>query len=254
MASKIIIANWKMNPQTYAEAENLISEISNYLENKKQKEVVICPPFVWLTDLSHKYADKIAFGAQDVFSQNEGSYTGEISPLMLKNSRVKYAIIGHSERREHLGETDAMINQKIRAALENGLKTILCVGEPTRKNEKADEAKEYIKKQLEKDLKGIRNWKLEIGNLFIAYEPIWAIGTGTPDKPEDAVEMIKFIKGTLIAKPYTLNPKIIYGGSAESSNLKNFIKHKEIDGALIGQASLNAEEFIKILQIADELS
>jgi triosephosphate isomerase len=170
---------------------------------------------------------------------------------MLKNLGAEYVIIGHSERRRLLNETDAMINKKVLAALKAGLKVILCVGEPSRlkgsKRQATRKAKNYVRNQLQEDLKGItKSYKLKAKSLIIAYEPVWAIGAVVSDTPEDASEMIKFIKKTLKAKRYKLKAKVLYGGSVDGKNIKNFIQLKEIDGVLVGRASLKTAEVKKI--------
>ena len=175
---------------------------------------------------------------------------------MLKNSGVEYVIVGHSERRKYLNETDEIINKKVLAGLKAGLKVILCVGEDLlirRHGKKA--AENFIKKQLEKDLKGIRSLvvsrKLLVRNFTIAYEPIWAIGAGHSDTPQDAVEIIKYIKNLLAAR-YSLNSiRVLYGGSVDSKNAANFLKHPEIDGALVGHSSLKAEEVKKMILLTN---
>ena len=251
---KLIVANWKYNPVSVNQAVSLAKKIDAGIPKKKNIEVVIAPPFPFLIEVG-KALRRAKLGAQDAFWENQGAYTGEVSPSMLKNSGVEYVIIGHSERRKFLHETEEMINKKVLASLKVGLKVILCVGEPERMNNESGimnnglrKAKDYIKKQLEKDLKGIHNSKFIIhDSLIIAYEPIWAIGTGKPDKPENAAEMIKFIKSFLYSKFYILNSRVLYGGSVNSQNAANFLCHKEIDGALVGSASLKHQEFKKII-------
>ena len=249
---KLIIMNWKMSPSTLREAKGLISilKTKHLIPNT---EIVVCPPFEYLSDVAGLInKTKIKLGGQNVFYKDRGAYTGEISPKMLKNLGVKYVIIGHSERRA-MGETDGIINKKVIAALKDGLKVILCVGEQARGKAQGAkrEAEKTIKEQLQKDLKGIGNWKLEIGNLAIAYEPIWAISSNKnaeQDTPKDAAEMSKFIKKYL--KSYFLNLKsapVLYGGSVNSKNVLDFIKQKEINGALVGHASVDKKELTKIL-------
>ncbi len=240
-----------MNPSSFKEAEQIFDSIP---KENKDIEVVVAPPIVYLEKLGASASAKgfggLRFASQNCFWENSGAYTGEISPIMLKNLGVDYVIIGHSERRKYLNETDEMINKKVLAGLKAGLKVILCVGEDLAIRKRGQEAaKDYVKKQLEKNLKEIGNWELGIGNLVVAYEPVWAISgnkNSRPDTPENALEMIKFIKKTLNLKPYTLNPKILYGGSVDSKNIKNFLKYKEIDGALVGGASLKKDEVKKI--------
>ena len=242
-----------MNPQTYAEAEKLFKSVLKKVKNVRGVEVVICPPFVWLTDISHKYRKEIGFGAQDVFWEERGAYTGEISPKMLLSSGVKYVIIGHSERRA-TGETDEVINKKVKTALRSGLKIILCVGEPLSVRKKGlAAAKKFVKNQLREDLKGIGNKELGIKNLVVAYEPVWAISSrsgGKSDTPEDAVEMACFIKEVLDSLFMIRDYRVLYGGSVNAKNAKDFLSPEEIDGALVGKASLNASEFAKIVRTA----
>lgn len=211
-------------------------------------ELVVCPPFTHIDKLANLLKKtKVKLGSQDIFWENQGAYTGEISPTMLKKLGVEYVIVGHSERRKYLNETDEMINKKVLGGLKAGLKVILCVGEP-QKNIKA--AKNYIKKQLEKDLGGIKNCKLKIKNLIVAYEPIWAISgnkNSRPDTRKNALEMIKFIKNILHSKFHILDSCVLYGGSVNGKNIKSFVKYKEIDGALVGGASLKKDEVKKII-------
>lgn len=237
---KLIIFNWKMNPSAFKEAKRLFNSI---LYTKKA-ELIVAPPFVYLNALKVKTnKSKIELAAQDVFWENQGAYTGEVSPLMLRNLGVKYVIIGHSERRKYLGETDEMINKKVLAALKAGLKVVLCVGENLKTRQRGQKVVEnFVRNQLAKDFKGTKN-------LIVAYEPIWAIGTGRACPPEDAREMIKFIKRILTTKYKLRQPKVIYGGSVDSKNIKDFVKYKEIDGALVGGASLKPKEVKKIIQL-----
>lgn len=244
MDKKIIIFNWKMNLADSVESDNGNSNI----------EMVVCPPFTHIEKVKKLLPLKIKLGAQNCFWENSGAYTGEISPTMLKKLGVEYVIVGHSERRKYMGETDEMINKKVSSGLKAGLKVILCVGEDLTIRKRGQEAtKGFVKKQLEKDLKNskflILNSKLR-NHLVIAYEPVWAISTnkdGRPDTPENALEMIKFIKNTLNSKFQIHNLKVLYGGSVNGKNIKSFVKYKEIDGALVGGASLKKDEVKKII-------
>ncbi len=245
---KLIIFNWKMNPLTFKEAKRIFNSILY----PKKAELVIAPPFIYLNDLKVKNKNsKIRLAAQDVFWENQGAYMGEISPTMLKNLDVEYVIIGHAERRKYLGETDEMINKKVLAALKTGLRVVLCVGENLKIHKKDRKIVEkFIKSQLAKDLRGLtQSYKLKAKKLIVAYDPIWAIGTGRPCPPEDASKMIKFIKRIMAAKYKLQTTKVIYGGSVDSKNIKNFVKYKEIDGALVGGASLRSKEVKKIIQL-----
>jgi len=241
--NKIIIANWKSNPRSIDEARKLAKAIDF-------KNAVVCPPFPFLEAVGGTLK-KASLGAQDVFWGDVGAYTGEVSWRHLKSLGVKYVIIGHSERRRYLKESDELISKKVEAALKAGLKVVLCVGEDLNiHNEGMESVKIFIKDQLENDLP--LNPKSYILNprLIIAYEPIWAISTetgGKPDTPENAVEMIKFIKGILNSGFNIMNPKVLYGGSVNVKNASEFLINKEIDGALVGGASLKPKEFRTIV-------
>ncbi len=257
---KLMVFNWKMNPGSYGEAEKIFKAALELSGKAKKAEIVICPPFIWLESFSKllkakspallagRHKPKAELGAQDVFWEESGAYTGEISPLMLKHAKVDDVIIGHSERRKYLKETDETINKKVLTALKSGLKVILCVGENLkirRRGKKSVMA--FVKNQLEKDLKNVSSFKLQASSLIIAYEPIWAIGTGKPCNPEDALEVIKFIKNFLISHFSLLNTKVLYGGSINGKNIESFLKYKQIDGALVGGASLEPKQFKTVL-------
>lgn len=239
---KIIIANWKMNPASLKDAIQLTKD-------SDMKGLIICPPFPYL-DAVTRTIQQSDLGAQDLFWEDLGAYTGEVSAQELKDLCVKYVIIGHSERRQNLGETDEMVAKKVAAALKNDLTPILCVGE-TRAERDSGKTKEVVKRELEIGLSKLINFPTsQLINLVIAYEPIWAIGTGTPDTPENMLDMVKFIKEVLGVRNKMWDVKIIYGGSVMSRNANNFLKHKEIDGALVGGASLKGEEIKKIVKIS----
>jgi triosephosphate isomerase len=221
----LVVANWKMNPETLAEAKKLFNSVKKGTKNVRNAEVVICPPFVYLSTLR-------ANGAQDCFWQEKGAFTGEISPKMLKNLGVEYVIIGHSERRKYQNETDRMINRKIKTALKEGLKVILCI---------------EMTSQIRKDLKGIL--EKDLRNLIIAFEPVSAIGTGKPYSIELArnanFAILRYLKRNL---------PVLYGGSVNSQNAQIFIKEAKFQGLLIGGASLNSKEFIQIVKRVDLIS
>ena len=255
---KLIIANWKMNPSTIKEANKLFDSLLAVKNNDSKIEVVVAPPFVYLNNLITKKLKNLKLASQDVFWEEKGAYTGEISPKMLKDLGVDYAIIGHSERRKYAVETDEMINKKVIAALKGGLKAILCVGEPleVRKKGKKD-AMDFVKNQLQKDLKNVFSLPINqlTNKLIVAYEPIWSIsssGTGFVCSPDDALEMVKYIKKLLTTNYQLLTPRVLYGGSVESKNIQGFLKHNEIDGALVGGASINAKEFKKIVELINK--
>ena len=258
MNKKLLVFNWKSAPTTVDAAIKLARATENYLKSLKPKtqnlkpNVVIAPPFLFIEEVG-KFIKKVKLGSQDVFWENlptgKGPYTGEISLRQEKNLKVKYVIIGHSERRRILNETNEMINKKVLATLKAGLKVILCVGENLLIRKRGKKTIEnFIENQLRKDLKNIENLKLKIENLIIAYEPIWAIGTGRSDSPEDAVKMIKYIKEFSIFNFQFSNIKVLYGGSIDGKNIKKFVKYKEIDGFLIGGASLKPKEIKNIIK------
>lgn len=241
----IIIANWKMNPQTVKEAEELFDSVEKGIKNIKNIkgiEAVICPPPVFLNTI--KKGENVKLGAQDCFYEDKGAYTGEISVGMIKDAGCEYVIVGHSERRKYFGETDEIVNKKIKAVLSSGLTPIFCIGE-TEEQRRNHKTEEVIKRQLEKGLDGIK------ANLVIAYEPVWAIGTGNPCSAEEAKRMCLFIK-KILASIYDLKIlgqiPILYGGSVNSDNSASYVKEAGMNGLLVGGASLKVEEFIKIVK------
>jgi len=245
MRRKIIAGNWKMNKMPN-EAISFIEELTPLVEGAKA-EAVICVPFTDLFySLMHTQGTNIKVGAQNCHFEEKGAYTGEVSPQMLKSIGVEYVIIGHSERREYFNDTDETVNKKLKAALEVGLTPIVCVGESLEQRE-SGKAKEIVTTQIRLALEGVSNEQLE--KIAIAYEPIWAIGTGKTATKEDANETIKWIREE-IKNTYgdvAENVVIQYGGSVKSSNAKELFEMSDIDGGLVGGASLDAEEFAKIV-------
>jgi len=244
--SKLLFANWKMNPLIEREAVRLAKAGDN-------ANAVILAPFLFLSAVQRTLKEA-AVGVQNVSWAAQGPLTGEVSAKMVKGMGAAYAVIGHSERRGYLGETDAIIAEKMKAALEAGLTPILCVGEPKDVRKKGfAAAKVYVKKQLSADLSKIKNSKFK--NFIIAYEPIWAISTsgGGKETPEDAAEMARFIRGLLVTKLKIKNSKVLYGGSVNAKNVGDFLAMPEIDGALVGGASLNSAEFRKMMKVAENL-
>jgi len=232
---KLIVANWKSNPNSLKKAEKLALA-------EDYEDVAIAPPFPYLEKVGSVLRNA-SLVAQDVFWEDGGAYTGEVSVSQLKDLGVKYVIVGHSERRTHLGETDRMINKKVKAALESGMEVILCVGEhlETRK-EGIQAAKNFIAGQLKVDLAGVK--KHYSKKVIVAYEPIWAVGTGTPDIPEEAAEIAAYIKNLVDISG------VIYGGSVNAKNAHEFLSQNDIDGALPGGASLKPREFKGIIDSA----
>lgn len=247
MRKKVIAGNWKMN-MLPNEAIKFIEELAPLVKDT-QNEVILCVPY---TDLFYALLTaqntNIKIGAQNMHFEEKGAYTGEVSGAMLKAINVEYVIIGHSERRQYFNETDETVNKKIKAAFKNGLKPIVCVGETLEQRE-AGKTEEIITKQTELALEGLS--KEQVENTIIAYEPIWAIGTGKTATKEDANNSIKAIRNK-IAEIYgqTVADGVIiqYGGSVKSTNAKELFEMSDIDGGLVGGASLKAEEFSKIVQ------
>ncbi len=259
--SKILAFNWKLNPQTKKQAESLLDF---YAKNsaKAKSQVVVCPPFEYLFDFSRHLKSDIRYlnlGSQDCFWENIGPYTGTVSPLNLKLSGIDYVILGHSERRILLGETDAMVNKKILAAINSGIKPIICFGENIDAHEKGKAAvKKFIKKQALDNLKDLNSFSLsQRSNLIFVYEPIWAISNNSgniADNPSDADETIKFIKELLMTDYGLQIPKVLYGGSVNSKNIAGFLAYPEIDGFLVGRASLDKGEIKKIVEFCEKSS
>ncbi len=239
-----------MNPPSFSEADGLVRTIKKGINNKsKNVKVIICPPAIYLSKI--RTNSNFDLGIQNIFWEDEGAYTGEISPKMAKDLNVKYAIIGHSERRTYLKETDEMIGLKIQAAIKNDLVPILCIGE-TLKEREQDKTSEIITKQLELALKNIDKFQALSARLQIAYEPIWAIGTGkTPSVDEimSARLLVKKVLSRLYDRKTAEETYILYGGSANSENAFDFIDKTGMDGLLIGGASLNASEFVRIVNL-----
>jgi len=245
MRIPIIAGNWKMNT-TVAEAERLVLELIDKLDRIESVQKVLCPPFVSLVSVGMMLEDtSIKLGAQNMYFETSGAYTGEISPLMLKEL-CEFVILGHSERRWYFKETDDLIGKKVKAALANNLTPILCVGERLEENE-AGKTEDVVGGQLRGALQGVQ----PAADLVIAYEPVWAIGTGRAATGNQAATTIQFIRG-VAAKIWNVKTaddlRILYGGSVTGANISEFISHPEIDGALVGGASLKAEDFAKIVE------
>jgi len=254
---KLIVANWKMTPQTLKEARNLFTDTVKAGKKIRNAKVVVCAPFIWISALAGSAKSKVALGAQDVFWEDPpaggGSYTGEVSVKMLKSAGVQYVIIGHSERRR-LGETDEIINKKIKRAVANNLKVIFCVGEFER--DEAGNYFQFIKDEIKKGLKDISSRFLK--NLIVVYEPVWAISRVNrsgkarfnADNPEDALEMATYIKRVLVSifgKSARRVP-VLYGGSVDPGNAGDFLEKGNVDGLLVGRASWNGKTFDELLR------
>lgn len=245
MRTPIIAGNWKMN-NTIKEGLQLIEEIKSYKLNDNV-EAVVCVPFINLLDAKRSIGNtNIKLGAQNMHWEENGAYTGEISPLMLKEIGIDYVILGHSERRQYFNETDDTVNKKVKAAIRHGIKPIICVGETLEQRESNTE-KEVVKNQILNALIDIE--EKDIDNIVIAYEPIWAIGTGKTASSDDANNMLGFIRETIDGK-YGEKKNVIriqYGGSVKPSNIKELMNKSDVDGALVGGASLAAEDFVNLI-------
>jgi triosephosphate isomerase len=247
MRRPIVAGNWKMDT-TLPEAIALVEALRPELAALQGVECVVCPPFVSLAAVRERLAgSNLRLGAQNMYSEPSGAFTGEISPLMLQGL-VEYVILGHSERRQYFQETDEQVGKKVRLALEHGLTPIVCVGENLEQNE-AGQTEQVIGRQVEGALTGIT----EPGGLVLAYEPVWAIGTGRAASAEDANRVIGFIRqaaGQALGSAAAEALRIQYGGSVTPDNFPDFIAQPEIDGALVGGASLRAPLFAEICRQA----
>lgn len=244
MRKPMVAGNWKMNT-TLGEAKELASRIKVASDKIKGVERVLCPPFISLSSVGEILkGSTILLGAQNLFYEEKGAYTGEISPNMLVGL-CKYVIIGHSERRAHFHEDDVLINRKVKAALNSGLYPILCVGENLEERNSGI-AEEVVVGQLRQDIKDV-----DRDTLVLAYEPVWAIGTGKSATSDQAEEMSSILRNTLariLGSEKAEKICILYGGSVNSSNIADFVSQADIDGALVGGASLKEEEFTGIIK------
>lgn len=246
---RLVIANWKMHPVTQGEARKLFKAVVKRVSRVRTARVVICPPTLYLGDLASSYGGSaIIFGAQDISTEEgEGSFTGEVSGTMLKRLGVEYAILGHSERRS-LGETSSLVAKKVNSALNAGLVPVVCVGEHERDNDGG--YLHWLEDEIKASLKGVS--KSQTKKLIIAYEPIWAIGKSASDAMDndELHQTALFIKKVLVkmyGRKSANNVRILYGGSVEPSNDDSLIKVKEIDGFLIGHASLDPDTFFDVV-------
>ena len=249
MRKKIAAGNWKMN-KTMEEGEILTSEVVNMVKDELRSDVqvILCPPFIHLTSLQAMLEDKpnIALGAQNCSNHASGAYTGETSAPMLKSIGVDYVILGHSERREYFGETDSLLAEKVDIALENGLIPIYCCGEPLAVRERNEQAA-YVQQQIEDGLFHLSDE--DFGKIVIAYEPIWAIGTGETASADQAQEMHATIRKQITGQygeEIANNTSILYGGSVKPGNAEELFSCMDVDGGLIGGASLKSRDFVDI--------
>lgn len=238
---KLIVANWKMNPESAEKARELFNTVKRGAKNTKA-EVIICPPFLYLPLLKG-----LPLGAQNVFYKEKGAFTGEVSPLMLKDLGVEYSLVGHSESRKYLQETDDIVNKKLHECLHDKLTPILCIGE-----KEGESKEEVVHGQLAKSFKGISAHDLK--KVIIAYEPVWAVGTGkncSIDETLQSVVLIRKIISDMYNRQTTDYIKILYGGSVNAKNAAGYLKKSGVDGLLVGGASLDAGEFTNILKAVE---
>ncbi len=248
MRKKIVAGNWKMN-KSFEEAEELIGVIAEELDEKETScEVIICPPSIYL-EMASDYGEEsvLKIAAQNVSEFANGAYTGEISASMLAEMDIPYSIVGHSERRKYFHETDSQLAEKVNRLLDSNMKPIFCVGEQLEERESGNHF-DVVRAQMQNGLFNLNND--EFLNVVVAYEPVWAIGTGVVATPDQAQEMHSFIRG-LVAEKYDKQTAdettILYGGSCNSTNASILFSKNDVDGGLIGGASLKAEEFVKIV-------
>lgn len=250
MRKKYLIGNWKMNLDKKL-ATDLTNKIKENNANNTNVDIALCPPSIYLSQIKDlTKGTNIKVGAQNFYCEDSGAFTGEISPLMLKDTNIDLVIIGHSERREIFGEPDALINKKVKSALKHNLTPIVCVGESLTTRENGKEI-EWVKNQILKALEGLS--KEEINKLIIAYEPIWAIGTGKVCNASDANTICTMIRETiksLSTNEISENVRILYGGSVKSDNFEEITNYPNIDGGLVGGASLKGDEFNFLIKIA----
>jgi triosephosphate isomerase len=248
MRTPIMAGNWKMH-KTVEEAIDFVTRLQEELGGGGETEAVVAPPFVALAPVAeHLTGTTIALAAQDCFWEEKGAFTGEISPPMLRDAGCRYVIIGHSERRAYFAETDEQVNKKVKAVLSHDLHPIICVGESLKERERGDTFK-TVERQLREGLRGLDAAAAQA--IVIAYEPIWAIGTGKTATPEQAQEVHAFIRGLVSAifEPERAERiRIQYGGSVKPDNVDALMAQPDIDGALVGGASLEVDSFVRIVR------
>lgn len=250
MTTSTIVGNWKMNT-TPKSARILGYEISKSISGKDVCNIIICPPYISLNSVSQAVAgSSVRVGAQDVHPEPSGAFTGEVSPPMVAEL-ADYAIVGHSERRILFSETDELVNRKVLAAVEHGLKPILCVGESLEERQ-SGRAEEVVTSQLLRCLDGLD----DASDLLVAYEPVWAIGTGEAATPQIAQDMVNALRSALRSRFADAADSVpcLYGGSVNADNIQDFVRQPDIDGALVGGASLDAASFVSIINRAAEVA
>jgi len=251
MRKPFVAGNWKMNTKSHSSVALAKGVADGSIDSADSVDVAVCPPFVYLQAVAGAVSSSsVAIGAQDIYFETEGAFTGEISASMLKDIGCTYALCGHSERRHVIGETDELVNKKVAAAISGGLLPILCVGELQSERE-GSQTEEVITRQVKEGLAGLSAEKASAAT--IAYEPVWAIGTGLTATKEQAQEVHDFIRN-LLAQMYdgklAEDVRILYGGSAKPGNAAELMSRPDIDGLLVGGASLKADDFLAIIQAA----
>ena len=247
----LMTGNWKMN-KTVEEAVDLVKQLKVTISGVKGVEVAVAPPFTALYAVSKELKDStIHLAAQNMFWEEKGAFTGEVSPLMLKETGCAYVIVGHSERRQFFGETDEMVNRRMKRVIAHGMKPIFCIGE-TLKEREENRTFSVVERQIEGGLKDIK--ENEVKNMVIAYEPVWAIGTGKTATPQQAEEVHRFIRQKLeklTSRGVAEAMRIQYGGSVTPENIKGLMDQGDIDGALVGGASLKSDSFSRIVRFRE---
>lgn len=248
MRKNVIAGNWKMN-KTMAEATQFIDEVAGKIPADSNVEAIVCAPFPYLATLVEKaQGTNIKISAQNMHEADDGAYTGEVSPVMLKDIGVTHVVLGHSERREYFAETDETVNQKARAAFKHDLTPIICVGETLEQRE-ANETKAHVEAQVKKALEGLT--EEQVSRTMIAYEPIWAIGTGKTASSEDANEVCAHVRQVVkntVSEQAGEQVIIQYGGSVKPANIDELLSQSDIDGALVGGASLESNSFLELVE------
>jgi triosephosphate isomerase len=248
---KLVIGNWKMNPTTLDETKRIYRSIKNFSKKLVNTDLIICPPFIYLYYFLNKTSENLYTGAQNVFFEDQGAYTGEVSIEMLRNFGIDYVIVGHSERRA-MGETDEIVSKKIQRLLDLNMHPIMCIGEKER--DPNGVYLEFLKNQIKNSLTKVQ--KKNIKNLIVAYEPLWAIGAKEAMNPRDIYEMSLFVKKTisdLFGHDEAISVPILYGGSVNFRNAADIIVQGQVNGLLVGRESVNPSNFIELLKAVDSL-
>jgi triosephosphate isomerase (TIM) len=247
---KLIVGNWKMYPERLEDAKKIVAEVKRATKNIKHTNVVLCPPHVYTPIFSGIKKGLLSLGAQNINSESSGSLTGEVSVSQIAQFNVKYVIVGHSERRK-MGETDEMINKKVKAVLSYGMTAIVCIGESSRDHDGSYLG--FIRQQLLSSLKDIE--KKNLDQVVVAYEPIWAVGAKEAMSARDLLETSIFIRKVLsdIFGDFARGVSVLYGGSVDRVNADSLVRDGEVSGLLIGRQSLNPKDFIEIIKLVDNI-